>query len=109
MIELFTTGRFFDVVLGIIALEIIALLGYRLVRKEHLVAPDVYPNLLAAAGLLGAARAVMISAWWGYVGLLFTVALVGHVVALRMRWQRAQPRAQVRPRGSIMALRALKP
>jgi hypothetical protein len=85
--ELLTSGRFFDLVLGMIALEILILLGYRLFRNEHLVAADVYPNLIAAAGLLGAARAVMAGAWWGYVALLMSVALVGHVLALRMRWR----------------------
>ena len=80
--ELLATGRVFDFLLAFIALELAAFCGYRMLRQEHLVPVDVYFHMAAALGLLGAARAVLLGAWWGQTGLMLAAALVAHGIAL---------------------------
>jgi hypothetical protein len=86
--ELLTTGRVFDGLIVVIGLELAAFAAYRLVRQEHLVPVDVYFHMAAALGLLGAARAVLLGAWWGQVGLMLSGALLAHATALGLRWCR---------------------
>jgi hypothetical protein len=81
--ELLASGRIFDFVLAVILLELLGFLGYRWLRHGHLVATEVYPNLLTAAGLLGAARLVIAGVWWGYACLLLIGALASHLCALK--------------------------
>lgn len=95
---LLASGRVFDVPLAFIAVELAALCAYRLLRQEHLVPIDFYLHMVAALGLLGAARAVVAGAWWGQIGLLLAAALVAHLLALapalRLKWglnQRHRP------------------
>jgi len=88
MPELLSTGRVFDFLLAFIALELTAFCTYRLFRQEHLVPVDVYFHMAAALGLLGAARAVLLGAWWGQVGLMLSGALLAHGTALGLRWRR---------------------
>jgi hypothetical protein len=91
--ELLSTGRVFDFLLAFIALELATFCGYRLLRQEHLVPVDVYFHMAAALGLLGAARAVLLGAWWGQTGLMLAAALLAHGFALSLRW-RARAAAQ---------------
>jgi hypothetical protein len=104
--ELLASGRVFDFVLVVIALEMLGLLAYRAVRGRSLVAPEVFPNLIAAAGLLGAGRLVIAGVWWGYPCFLLSVALVAHLVALRWGARRAAscPQAQGLRRSAPSAL-----
>ena len=88
MPEFLSGTRALDLVLACISIEIAALVGYRLDRGEPLLPADVLANLLAAAGLVGAARLMMAGAWWGFAGLSLLGALCAHVVALRLRWPR---------------------
>jgi predicted ABC-type sugar transport system permease subunit len=86
MNRLIGNGSVFDLVLGVIIAELVVLICYRLLRRRHLVATDVYANLLAAAGLLGAVHAFLAAAWWGYVAALLIGALLSHLTGLRLRW-----------------------
>ncbi len=95
--QLLASGRVFDFVLAVVALELLGFLAYRAFRGRSLVALDVYPNLMAAAGLLGAARLVIAGAWWGYPCLLLSLALVSHLLALRWGARRAAYGAQNPP------------
>lgn len=85
--DLLTPGAALDLALGVVLVELGALAVYRLVRSRHLVPPDVYANLLAAAGLLSAAHAALVSAAWGLWALSLLVALAAHGAALRLRWR----------------------
>ena len=64
MSRLFGGGLVFDIVLAVIAAEFAVLIAYRLWHGRQLVAVDVYANLAAAAGLLGAIHASIAAAWW---------------------------------------------
>jgi len=100
MADLLVSGRVFDGVLAVIALELFGFLGYGLIRRDAAV-NDVCANLLAAAGLLGAARLVLAGAWWGFACLLLIGALLAHLLALRARGfqgaRRSAPSALSRP------------
>jgi hypothetical protein len=48
---------------------------------------DVYANLFAAAGLIGAAQCLLSAAAWGYAAVCLLGSLLSHLVALRLRWQ----------------------
>jgi hypothetical protein len=82
-------GRVLDLVLACISIEILVLVCYRLGKQAQLLPADVLANLCAAAGLVAAARLLIVAAWWGYVGVALTGALFAHVLALRLRWPRA--------------------
>lgn len=88
MAELLSTGRVFDLLVAFIAIELAAFCGYRLLRQEHPVPIDVYLHMAAALGLLGAARSVFASAWWGLVGLQLAGALIAHTLGVALGWRR---------------------
>ncbi len=106
MAELLATGRVFDFLLVFIALELAAFGGYRLLRQEHLVPVDVYFHMAAALGLLGAARAVLLGAWWGQTGLMLVLALLAHGYALRLRWRQREAAARGGARDAARAMAA---
>jgi hypothetical protein len=87
LIALLASGRVIDAVLACLLLELLVLLAWRLVRREHAVHADVYFNMVAAVGLLAAAHAVLSQAGWGLTGAALLVALAAHGVALRLRWR----------------------
>ncbi len=76
-----------NLVLASIALELVIFAAYRLIRHRHVVALDVYANLFAAAGLIGAAQCLLNGAAWGYAALCLVASLLSHLLALRLRWQ----------------------
>jgi hypothetical protein len=76
-----------NLVLASIALELMIFAAYRLIRHRHVVALDVYANLIAAAGLIGAAQCLLNGAAWCYAALCLVASLLSHLLALRMRWQ----------------------
>jgi hypothetical protein len=88
------SGRVLDAVLACIVLELLGLLAWRLLRREHAVQADVYLNMVSAAGLLLAAHAVLAAAWWGLTGLCLSASLVAHLAALRLRWRQGLRPAQ---------------
>jgi hypothetical protein len=87
MNEFFTSGRAIDLVLLLIGLE--ALLLIVLWRMRRCPLPPLATLLILAPGacLLLAARAALNGATWGWVSLLFLMALVIHLIDLRQRWQ----------------------
>ena len=85
MTEFLRSGAVFDLVLAAVALELAVFCGYFLLRREHLVAADVYANLGAGIGLALAARLMLASAWWGLSCLSLCAALLAHVLALQLR------------------------
>jgi pheromone shutdown protein TraB len=85
MRELLSTGRILDLVLAIVALEILIVIALRSGRRRSPIAPELLAHLVAAAGLLAAAHMVLAHAGWLSVGVCLVCALLGHVQALRHR------------------------
>jgi hypothetical protein len=84
--------RVIDLVLAVIALEACLLLGWRVLSGHHLLSTDVYPNLIAAAGLLGAAHVLLTDGDWLRTGTCLLVAMFAHIVALARLWRVHQRR-----------------
>jgi len=88
------SGLVLDAILACILAELAGLLAWRWLRGEHAVHVDVYWNMVSAAGLLGAAHLVHAGAWWGLAGMALLVALVAHLMALRLRWRTSRRAAR---------------
>jgi hypothetical protein len=87
MAELFASGRLIDLILGLMAVEGLALtLLFRRTGKGA--APrDLVGLLLAGGCLLLAVRAALTDAAWVWVGLWLGLALLAHLADLAMRWR----------------------
>ncbi len=87
MADLFTNGRIVDVILVIVALEALALLGWRL-RRGHGPSPAaLIANLASGASLMLALRAALTQAGWELVAGLLLVSLAAHLADLCLRFR----------------------
>jgi len=86
---LFASGRIIDLILLMVAAEA-ALLAWldRRNGRASLFA-DVAPTLVSGALLLLTVRAALGGAWWGWIALILTLALLSHSVDLVLRWRKA--------------------
>ena len=87
--ELFVTGRVVDLILGLVAVEALALAAYRRRTGRGIPLADLAANLLAGSCLLLAVRAALVSAWWGWTALALAAALLAHLADLARRWRGA--------------------
>ena len=86
--QLFVSGRIIDVILLMVAAEaaLLAWLGRRSGRASLFA--DVAPTLVSGALLLLTVRAALGGAWWGWIALILTLALLSHSVDLLLRWRK---------------------
>jgi hypothetical protein len=86
---LFASGRIIDLILLMVAAEaaLLAWLGRRSGRASLFA--DVAPTLVSGALLLLTVRAALAGAWWGWIALILTLALLSHGVDLFLRWRKA--------------------
>lgn len=88
MAEFFASGRAIDLILVLLLIEgvVLAILHRRTGRG---VAPaDLAGFLLSGLFLMLAVRAALVGAWWGWVSLCLTAALLTHLADLWHRWKR---------------------
>ena len=85
----FASGRIIDLILLVVAAEaaLLAWLGRRGGRPSLFT--DVAPTLVAGTLLLLTVRAALAGAWWGWIALILTLALISHGVDLLSRWRKA--------------------
>ena len=90
MESLVTSGALLDLVLLVVALEVIALalLGNRFPRLPPLT--HLLPNIVAGAALMVCLRLSLTEADWRWTPLLLTAALAAHLTDL---WVRARSAA----------------
>jgi len=86
MSQFVSSGQVLVLVLGVVALELLVLLGWRAGHERRLKA-EVLAHLCSAAALVAAAELLLKRCWWGYGALCLAAALVAHVLALRWSWQ----------------------
>ena len=87
MAELLLSGRLIDIILLMVALEIVFLHSLRSRGAPALA--TLLPNLLAGACLLLALRLALGQASWVWLALALSGSLVAHLLDLRQRWQAA--------------------
>jgi hypothetical protein len=98
--HLFTNGRIIDLILLMVAAEaiLISWLHQRSGRGPALA--EIGPTLISGALLLLTVRVALTGAWWGWIALILTLALVSHLIDLALRWRRHSERtASGRSRG----------
>jgi hypothetical protein len=76
-----------DFILLLVALEVLALFGWRWLRGGGIAPADFLFNLLAGAALMLALRAALTGAGSAWIGAALALALVMHAADLWRRWQ----------------------
>jgi hypothetical protein len=86
MQQLVASGRIVDLILVLVAVELVVL-GYMRARRGTGIGwRALLPNLLAGAALLLALRAALTGADWPWIAVWLAVAGLAHVADLRVRW-----------------------
>jgi hypothetical protein len=88
MEQLIASGRIVDLILLLVALEIVVLGYMRARRGSGLEWRAQLPNLLAGAALLLALRAAITGAAWPWIAAWLAAAGLAHLADLRTRWNR---------------------
>ena len=87
MTELYATGRIVDLILALVAVELVLLAAIHR-RTGRGVAPGaLLPTLLSGALLLLALRCALAGAEWPWIGACLLGALLAHGADLRQRWR----------------------
>jgi len=81
--------RLLDLALALIALEGVALWGWRMWSGQGPAPLALLPNLLSGAFLILVARALLSGAGPLWTGAALTAALMAHLADLAARWRRA--------------------
>jgi hypothetical protein len=96
MIQLFSSGAIFGVILALMILEACVLIPYYQRTGLGIAPLPLLYNLLAGGGLLLAIAAFILKAPWACTGFALGLALIGHVADLSHRWQGERSRASQR-------------
>ncbi|MEL7311797.1 MAG: hypothetical protein AAFN07_09825 [Pseudomonadota bacterium] len=83
------SGRIADVMLLVIALEVLVLSVYRWRSGRGLTIPTVVCNAGAGGSLMVALKLVWIGAKWQWIAMALIASLVFHSVDLAQRWRAA--------------------
>jgi len=87
MQQLVASGRIVDLILVLVAVEVVVLGYIRARRGSGIEWRALLPNLLAGAALLLALRAAITGAAWPWIAVWLAVAGLAHVADLRTRWK----------------------
>ena len=89
MSDAFPITSLIDVVIGLTLLEGLALAFYHRGTGRGIAPRDLIPNLGAGLALMGAVRAGLSDAGWGWMAGALLLAGLMHAADLRARWRRA--------------------
>lgn len=92
MDELFRSGHVADWIIGMMALEALALGVYHRLTGRGVAALSLLANLAAGVCLLLALRAALTDQPWPWVAIALSASLLGHLLDLSQRWQRPRRR-----------------
>lgn len=87
MAELFASGRIADLIVLLTLAEGLLLSLYHRMTGRGLAPRQVISLLLPGIFLLLAMRFAMTGAWWGWVALCLSLALLAHLADLAARWR----------------------
>jgi hypothetical protein len=86
VVELFASGRIVDCIAGLMLLEFIAL-SLASTKAAHGIKPiELGVSLGAGMALLFALRAALLGLEWQLVSMWLILALIAHVLYLKLRW-----------------------
>lgn len=92
--ELVESGRIVDLMLAVIALEVIVLCAYRAKTGRGLSIASILLNVGAGGSLMVALKWVLTDADWTLVAAALIASLVFHVTDLATRWREHAQRAE---------------
>ena len=87
MQDWFASGRLIDVALAMTALEAVAVVLYFRRTGRGIAPADFLGNLASGVCLMLALRCGVTGAWWGWIALWLSAALVAHLADVRRRWR----------------------
>lgn len=87
MESLFTSGQIIAVIIVLAVIEGVALYLFWRRTGRGVPANLLWPNMVAGLALMLAVYLALNEAWWGWLGLTLSVALLAHLADLTMRWR----------------------
>ena len=85
MAELYATGRIVDVILALVALEVLVLVAIHRRTGRGIAPRALLPVVLAGVFLLLAVRCALVAAEWPWIGACLLAAMLAHGVDLVCR------------------------
>ncbi len=89
MAEAFADGWIVDIILGLMALEAVALIALRRMLGHGPSPLEIIVSLAAGLCLLIALRAALTGGPWPIIAAALAASLVAHLTDLRLRWSRS--------------------
>lgn len=94
MADFITSGRIVDLMLIVVAIEVVMLLSYRLKTGRGPGVVALFLNIGAGASLMVALKFKFIEAGWMLIAAALVAALLFHVSDLIWRWGESDRRAR---------------
>ncbi len=86
MAELFTSGLIIDGIILLVLVEIVLLGVYQCTKGNGVALTSLLPNLLSGLSLLIGIKLALNNSGWGWLAASLTVALLAHLLDLKIRW-----------------------
>ncbi len=93
MAELFASARIVDLIVGLMLVEFGILTFVRMRMRRGMDPVELAVSLCAGAGLLLALRAALTGLPWRHIAMWLILALLAHVLYVRLRWDAQKPAA----------------
>ena len=84
--SLFASGRIVDCIVGLMLLELIAFRIVRARAQRGVPSNELAASVAAGMALLFALRAALVGLSWGYIAVWLVLALLAHLLYLKLRW-----------------------
>jgi hypothetical protein len=88
MADLFATGRIVDLIIALVVLEALTVLVLSRLAPRSMDFLALLPTLASGLLLLLALRAAIAGLGWQLIAAPLALALIAHLVDLRVRWRR---------------------
>lgn len=87
MSEFFASGRVVDLILALMALQMLVLWAWNERTGRGIAPRDFLPHFASGAALVLALRAALVGDPWWVVGAWLAASLVAHVIEIARRWR----------------------
>ncbi len=86
MAEMFTSGRVVDLLLAVVAIEVVIILLLRRLFRKDIAMSGILAAMLPGVLLLLALRAALLQTHWVWIASFLLLAFAAHLADLRVRW-----------------------
>lgn len=88
MSTLIASGHVVDIILALVAIELLLLAAYRRRTRRGIALYDIVFNLMSGACLMLALRCALTGTTWHWIAAWLMAALLAHLADLARRWPR---------------------